>query len=102
MPSGVKHVAYQVVNAGEVPDEAKGWKEYREPFALEEDADVIVYARIEDWDGNITVIHSKEIVIDHKGVSIQADPSFVPGEWNNATDNHIDVVVTENITKLKK
>ncbi len=102
VPSGVKHVAYQVVNAGEVPDEAKGWKEYREPFALEEDADVIVYARIEDWDGNITVIHSKEIVIDHKGVSIQADPSFVPGEWNNATDNHIDVVVTENITKLKK
>lgn len=102
VPSGVKSVEYQVLAAEQVLDETKGWQEYREPFTLEEDSDVIVYARIADHDGNVTLIHSDEIVIDHKGVSIQVEPNFVPGEWNNSKANQIGVKVQENVTKIKK
>lgn len=102
VPSGVKKVEYQVLDAGTQLDESKGWVAYEEPFVLTEDSHVVVYARIEDQDGNVTLLHSQDIVIDHTGVSIGTVPSFTPGEWNNNKDNQIEVEVAKNVTDISK
>lgn len=102
VPSGVKKVEYQVLDAGTQLDESKGWVAYEEPFVLTEDSHVVVYARIEDQDGNVTLLHSQDIVIDHTGVSINTVTSFTPGVWNNNKDNQIQIEVAKNVTDISK
>lgn len=100
--SGVKSIQYQLVEAGEEYDEKRGWLDYTEPVVLTEDIFAVVYARVEDRDGNVTVVHSREILIDKEGGKLMVTPSFTDGEWTRQEDAQIHVLAMEGVSPIKR
>lgn len=100
--SGVKSVGYQIVEKDEEFDENGEWTEYDGTFDILEDLDFKVYVRIEDNDGNVTIISSNPARVDAKGVNVALTPNFKNGQWDNIQDAKIDVVLTENVAPIKE
>ncbi len=78
--SGIRSIVYMISDKPLSDSELRKWKQwnsYTDPIVIDTAGTSIVYARIEDQEGNVTYVHSDAIRIETQTDSVQSG-TFVP------------------------
>lgn len=76
--SGIRSIVYMISDKPLSASELRKWKQwnsYTDPFVIDTAGTSIVYARVEDQEGNVTYVHSDVIRIETQTDSVQSDTS---------------------------
>lgn len=76
--SGIRSIVYMISDKPLSASELRKWKQwnsYTDPFVIDTAGTSIVYARIEDQEGNVTYVHSDAIRIETQTDSVQSGTS---------------------------
>ena len=98
--SGVKTIEYQKVASESDYDPNGTWTPYS-AFSVSPDEKFIVYARITDDAGNVTIINSNGVVVDDNAPTITATYGS-DNVWTTDANAKISVAVTENLAGIKE
>ena len=76
--SGIRSIVYMISDTPLSASELRKWKQwnsYTDPFVIDTAGTSIVYARVEDQEGNVTYVHSDAIRIETQTDSVQSGTS---------------------------
>ena len=76
--SGIRSIVYMISDKPLSASELRKWKQwnsYTDPFVIDTAGTSIVYARVEDQEGNVTYVHSDAIRIETQTDSVQSGTS---------------------------
>ncbi len=76
--SGIRSIVYMISDKPLSASELRKWKQwnsYTDPFVIDTAGTSIVYARVEDQEGNVTYVHSDAVRIETQTDSVQSGTS---------------------------
>lgn len=92
--------SYQIVKAGD-PVQENGWLAYENTIELTQEGRFVVYVKVDDGAGNVTIIHSKVIVIDKTAPVLKDKKGQVVGENQVIYTDQSFQVTEDNLASIQ-
>lgn len=100
--SGIKDTLYYVADREMSVEELQSvqWTVYTEAFEIDPDGEYVIYAKVVDNDGNITIINSDGVVLDKTApvlAGITNGEAYYGDKVFKALDNYLDILKVDGV-----